>query len=96
MSRADAGPEGRSVRDLALRLNEYLRFVRLACCDAGVAVEARLGHALANVERVVETANAIAVVSAEVRTPLQILSQEEGVARCYAETFNLTNGGNPK
>jgi hypothetical protein len=92
LSAVETGPEGRSVADMALRLNELTRFVRLARLDSGVVVEARLSQALVDVERVTETANAIAVVSAAVRLPLQILLQIEGVARCYADTFNLTNG----
>jgi len=92
LSAVESGPGGRSVNDLALRLNERMRFVRLARLDAGVAVEARLSRAFANVERVVETARAIAVVSATVRIPLQLLVQMEGVARCYADTFDLPYG----
>ena len=84
--------EGLSVNDLALRLNEDMRFVRLARIDAGVAVEARLSRALVDVERVVETASAIAVVGTEVGIPLRTLLQMEGVARCYADTFDLQNG----
>ncbi|MCH7891402.1 MAG: hypothetical protein IH921_07865, partial [Gemmatimonadetes bacterium] len=84
--------EGLSVNDLALRLNEDMRFVRLARIDAGVAVEARLSRALVDVERVVETASAIAVVSVEVGIPLRTLLQMEGVARCYADTFDLPHG----
>ena len=78
--------------DMALRLNERMRFVRLARLDAGLAVEARLSRALASVERVVETARAIAVVSVAVREPLRLLMQTESVARCYAEMFNLPLG----
>ena len=92
LSAVESGPGGRSVNDLALRLNERMRFVRLAQCDAGLAVEARLSRAFADVERVVETATAIAVVSAAVRIPLQLLLQIEGVARCYADTFELPKG----
>ena len=88
----ESGPESLSVTDLALRLNEDMRFVRLARIDAGVVVEARLSRAFADVERVVETAGAVAVVSAEVRVPLRTLLQTEGVARCYADTFHLQNG----
>ena len=84
--------EGLSVNDLALRLNEDMRFVRLSRIDAGVAVEARLSRALVDVERVVDTASAIAVVSAEVGIPLRTLLKTEGVARCYADTFDLPNG----
>ena len=92
LSAVESGPEGLSVTDLALRLNEDMRFVRLARVDAGVAVEARLSRAFADVERVVETARAIAVVSTEVRVPLRFLMQMEGVARSYADTFDLPNG----
>ena len=92
LSSVDSGPEGLSMTDLALRLNEDMRFVRLARVDAGVAVEARLSRALADVARVVETARAIAVVSAEVRVPLRFLMQMEGVARSYADTFDLPDG----
>lgn len=92
LSGVESGPEGQSVSDMALRLNERTRFVRLARCDAGLAVEARLSRAFAQVERVVETARAIAMVSATVRVPLQVLLQIEGVARCYADTFHLTQG----
>jgi len=92
LSAVDSRPGGRSVSDLALRLNERMRFVRLAQCDAGLAVEARLSRAFATAERLVETATAIAVVSAVVRIPLQLLLQMEGVARCYADTFDLPHG----
>lgn len=92
LSAVESDPGGRSVNDLALRLNERMRFVRLAQCDAGLAVEARLSRGFADVERVVETATAIAVVSAAVRIPLQLLLQIEGVARCYADTFELPKG----
>ena len=92
LSVVESGPGGRSVSDLALRLNERMRFVRLARLDVGVAVEARLNRALADVKRVVETANAIAVVSAEVRIPLRLLMQIDDVARCYVDTFDLPNG----
>ena len=92
LSAVESGPGGLSVIDMALRLNERMRFVRLARFDAGVVVEARLSRAFADVERVVETARAIAVVSATVRIPLQLLVQMEGVARCYADTFDLPYG----
>ena len=92
LSAVESGPGGWSVSDMALRLNERMRFVRLARFDAGLAVEARLSRVLANVERVVETAQAIAIVSAAVRIPLRLLMQIESVARCYAEMFNLPHG----
>ncbi len=92
LSAVESGPGGRSVSDMALRLNERMRFVRLARLDAGLAVEARLNRAFADAERVVETARATAVVSTAVRIPLRLLMQREGVARCYADTFNLPNG----
>ena len=92
LSAVESDPGGRSLSDLALRLNERMRFVRLARLDAGVVVEARLSRAFADVERVAETARAIAVVSAAVRIPLQLLVQMEGVARCYADTFDLPYG----
>ena len=92
LSAVESGPGGRSVSDMALRLNERLRLVRLARIDAGLVVEARLSRALTDVERVVETARAIAVVSAAVRTPLWPLTQIESVARCYADVFNLPHG----
>ncbi len=92
LSAVESGPGGRSVSDMALSLNEHMRFVRLARLDAGLVVEARLSRAFANVERVVETATAIAVVSAAVRVRLRLLMQIESVARCYADTFDLTNG----
>jgi hypothetical protein len=92
----ESGPEGRSVSDMALRLNERVRLVRLSRVNDGVVVEARLSKATADAERVTETATAVAVVSASVRTELQFLVQKEGVARCYADTFNLQNGEAPK
>ena len=92
LSAVESGPGGLSVIDMALRLNERMRFVRLARFDADMVVEARLSRAFADVERVVETARAIAVVNAAVRIPLQLLVQMEGVARCYADTFDLPYG----
>ena len=92
LSGVESGSEGLSVNDLALRLNEVMRFVRLSRIEAGVAVEARLSRALVDVERVVNTASAIAAVSAEVGIPLRTLLKTEGVARCYADTFDLQIG----
>jgi hypothetical protein len=87
-----SGLPARAVDDLALRLNQRARMVRLARRDEGLAVEARLSDDLVSPARLAETARAIAAVSAEVRPVLLTLGRHERLARYYADTFRLRNG----
>lgn len=76
-----------SIADAALRMNANIRWVRFAIHDSGLAVEARLPAPVLDLPRLIETVQAIAVVSRELEPRLQLLMQHPDVARCYARIF---------
>ena len=87
------GPRTEALGDAALRLNQRMRFARLALDPGGMTLEARLVAPLVDVGRVLETALAIATVSEAARLPLELLARHPGVATCYAGTFHIGNEG---
>lgn len=76
-----------SVCDAALRLNRRIRFARFALHKKGLVVEARLSNALLDEPKLVESAQAIAVVSQELGHELALLSRHPELARCYTRIF---------
>ena len=86
-------PAGQAIADLAIRLNERTRLARFAMSKEGLVVEARFKASSIDPISLMESVCAISVAAVHARPLVRILTGAAHIARRYARTFDLPEGG---